>query len=94
MHVKALSDPKAANQRFIAYSERVNGHDLGKALHEEFAKEGYSVATDAAAISNPDAKVSNAKAREFFGIDFIPGIESCKAMCRSVIELGLVKPAQ
>lgn len=94
MHVKGLSEPKAANQRFCAYSGRTKGGDLGKALHEEFAKEGYKVATDVAAPGDPDAIVDNSKAKEFFGIEFISGIEATKAMCRSVIELGLVKPAQ
>jgi nucleoside-diphosphate-sugar epimerase len=91
MHLLALTKPEAANQRFIAYSERVTGEAIAKALSDEFTKEGFKITMAVAeATSTPDATVSNAKARKVFGMDFISGTDSVVAMARSVVDLGLV----
>lgn len=60
MHVEAIRNPKAANQRFIAYSERIYPKLAVDWLSEEFAAKGYTIPTkEAAGERDKDARVSN-----------------------------------
>lgn len=95
MHLEAIRNPNAANQRFIAYSEKVYPKQAVDWLAEEFAAKGYTIPTKEAARSRDrDAKVSNKKAREILGIDFIPAKDAIIAMAQSLIDHGRIKTLQ
>jgi hypothetical protein len=67
--------------------------DFAEILHAEFASKGFQIPTTiAAGMDEKDAPVSNKKAREFFGIDFISGKDAVIAMANCLIEQGVVKP--
>lgn len=95
IHVEAIRNPKAANQRFIAYSERVYPKQAVDWLAEEFAAKGYTIPTkEAAGERDKDARVSNQKARDVLGIEFISAKDAIIAMAQSLIEHGRIKPLQ
>jgi hypothetical protein len=48
MHLEGLRKPEAANQRFIAYSERVHEIEIAQALAAEFGPLGYTLPTKVA----------------------------------------------
>lgn len=49
IHFEAIRNPKVANHRFIAYSERVYPKQIVDWLAEEFAAKGYTIPTKEAA---------------------------------------------
>jgi len=45
MHLEAIRRADAANQRFIAYAERITMMQWATWLHEEFVAKGYNIPT-------------------------------------------------
>jgi len=92
MHLEGLRRPEAANQRFIGYGARIYPKDAADALHEHFGPQGYTVTTKEAAGERDKApRVSNQKARDVLGINFIQPKEAFIAMAQSLIDHGVIK---
>ena len=95
LHLEALKRPEAANQRFIAYSERLYMKEVGDILAAEFSPKGYTIPTkEKAGERERDARVSNLKSRTTFGMEFISGKDALIAMANSLIEHGVIKRAE
>ena len=93
LHLEAVRRPDVANQRFLAYSERIYGNQFNEWIAAEFGPKGYKVPKkdEKAKELSKDARVSNKKARETFGMEFIPAKDSLIAMANSLIEHGILK---
>lgn len=92
MHLEALRRPEAANQRFIAYSERLFEKEVGDILHAEFSSKGYTIPTkEMEGEREKNTKISNEKARTVLGIEFISAKDAILAMANTLIELGVIK---
>jgi nucleoside-diphosphate-sugar epimerase len=95
LHLEALRRPEAANQRFIAYSERLYMKEVGDILAAEFIPKGYTITTnEKSGERERDTRVSNLKSRTTFGIEFISGKDALIAMAYSLIEHGVIKRAE
>lgn len=92
MHFEALRRPEAANQRFIAFSERLFEKEVGDLLHAEFGPKGYTIPTkEMEGEREKNTKISNEKARKVLGIEFISAKDAVIAMANSLIEHGVIK---
>lgn len=95
MHLLAVTRADAANHRFIAFGNRIKHIEIANAFAAEFGPKGYNIPTnelEAQPSSSKDAPVSNKKAREFLGIDFIDAKDQAIAMAQSLIDLGDIAP--
>jgi dihydroflavonol-4-reductase len=94
IHLEAIRNPAAAGHRFIAYSERQAMIDYANNLHAAYGDKGYNICTnEKQGEREKDARVSNQKARDFFGIEWISAKESTLAMAQSLIDHGTLKPS-
>ena len=92
MHLEGLRRPEAANQRFIGYGGRIYPKEIADALHEHFGPQGYTIPTkEADGERDKSARVSNKRATDVLGIDFIQPKDAIIAMAQSLIDHGVIK---
>jgi nucleoside-diphosphate-sugar epimerase len=92
MHFEALRRPEAANQRFIAFSERLFEKEVGDILNAEFGPKGYTIPTkEMEGEREKNTRINNEKARTVLGIEFISAKDAVIAMANTLIEHGVIK---
>lgn len=91
-HVRAMLEPRAAGQRFLAYSgEVITWKKVSDILREGLGEQASGVPVkEEGPEPKPAPVISNAKAREMLGLRFRPAAETIIETARSLAALGLV----
>lgn len=91
-HVRAITVPEAAGQRFITWAGSFWRIDIQKILDEEFTSKGWPIVTEEGPeTGDVQSKVDNSPSKDILGIEYHSLKDTILGMANAMIESGHVQ---